>query len=222
MKKIIILIIFILACFSGYYIFTKINKNSINLSNSTNNSTNNSTTQNYTSLKTSTNTNNIVSNTTNSTEQQPSEEVLSSFSTKLSNKDEERTNNIQITCSSLNNTIVEPNSIFSFCQIVGKSTTEKGYKKADIFINGKKEKGLGGGNCQVSTTLYNAVESVQGLTIIERHNHSNHVPYIADGKDAAVSYGSYDFKFKNETNNKIKIIATASPSEVSIQILKTS
>lgn len=64
---------------------------------------------------------------------------------------------MRITCKTLSSKKVEPGEIFSFCNTVGKATTAKGYKEADIYVNGKKEKGLGGGNCQVSTTLYNAV-----------------------------------------------------------------
>ena len=62
-----------------------------------------------------------------------------------------------------------------------------------------KQKVFGGGNCQVSSTLYNAVLAVSSLSITERHEHSNDVPYVKDGKDAAVAYGSYDFKFINNT-----------------------
>ena len=101
---------------------------------------------------------------------------------------------------------------------MGKATTAKGYKEADIYVNGKKKKGLGGGNCQVSTTRYNAVLKVQGLEVVERHQHSNHVPYIQDGKDAAVAYGSYDFKFKNNTEKTIKIVMENTTQNVTAKI----
>ena len=71
-----------------------------------------------------------------------------------------------------------------------------------------KQKVFGGGNCQVSSTLYNAVLAVSSLDITERHEHSNDVPYVQDGKDAAVAYGSYDFKFRNDLSNSIKILAS--------------
>lgn len=86
---------------------------------------------------------------------------LSSFSTKILSSDSSRQNNINITCSKINNTTVKNGATFSFCQTVGPSTSAKGYQKADIFdANGNKKKGLGGGNCQISTTLYNAVLAV--------------------------------------------------------------
>lgn len=111
--------------------------------------------------------------------------------------------------------------IFSFCNTVGPSTTSDGYQKADIFdSNGKKKKGLGGGNCQISSTLYNAVLNAPGLTVTERHAHSNYVPYVKKGKDAAVAYGSYDFKFLNSTGYEIKILATATPEAVNIKLIK--
>ena len=70
--------------------------------------------------------------------------------------------------------------------LYGQSTSSKGYQEADIFDkNGNKKKGLGGGNCQISTTLYNAVLAVPNLNVTERHAHSNYVPYIQKGKDAA-------------------------------------
>ena len=99
------------------------------------------------------------------------------------------------------------------------ATTSKGYQKADIYDNkGNKKKGLGGGNCQVSTTLYNAVLNVQSLAVTERHEHSNNVPYVKKGKDAAVAYGSYDLKFKNNTGNNIKIKSSTDGKSVTTTI----
>lgn len=110
---------------------------------------------------------------------------------------------------------------FLFVILFGQSTTSKGYQKADIFDkDGNKKKGLGGGNCQISTTLYNALLQVNALEIIERHEHSNYVPYIQEGKDAAVAYGSYDLKFKNNTGNSIKILAESTSEEVKITLVK--
>lgn len=116
-------------------------------------------------------------------------ELLSTFSTKIYTKDSGRQNNIALTCNTLNNTIVKNSSTFSFCDTLGPSTTSQGYKKADVFDkNGNIQKGLGGGKCQVSSTLYNAVLKVSNLVVTERHKHSNKVPYVKEGKDAAVSY----------------------------------
>lgn len=148
------------------------------------------------------------------------ETEIASFTTKIHNKDKERQNNMKITCDALTNKEIKAGETFSFCNTVGKSTTAKGYQKADIYVDGKKEQGLGGGNCQVSTTLYNAVNKVSGLNITERHQHSGKVPYIQSGKDAAVAYGAYDFKFKNNTGSTIKIVMEKTEGNVTAKIIK--
>ncbi len=148
------------------------------------------------------------------------ETEIASFTTKIYTKDSERQKNVSITCNSLNDTIVENGKTFSFCNTVGKATSSKGYQKADVFKNGEKIKALGGGNCQVSSTLYNAVLKIPELKVTERHAHSNDVPYVKKGKDAAVSYGTYDFKFANNTGNDIKIKCNTDKKNVNIQILK--
>lgn len=166
-------------------------------------------------------TNNIGVNTTNeSSDLNPTnqEKEIARFTTKIYTKEPERQNNIAITCKALESKLIEPGETFSFCNTVGKATTAKGYQEADIYVDGKKEKGLGGGNCQVSTTLYNAVLKVPGLEVVERHQHSNHVPYIKDGKDAAVAYGSYDFKFKNNTEKTIKIVMENTAQNITAKI----
>lgn len=148
------------------------------------------------------------------------EEPLASFSTKIYSSDKARQNNIQITCNSLNGTTVKNGATFSFCNTVGKATSSKGYQEADIFNHdGKKQKGLGGGNCQVSSTLYNAVLEVSGLQITERHSHSNKVPYVSKGKDAAVAYGSYDLKFVNNLGNDLKIKASTDGKNVIVNLI---
>ncbi len=136
--------------------------------------------------------NSTLGNTNANNTQKTVEKEIASFSTKITNKkDSNRQGNITITCSSLNNTIVKPGETFSFCDTVGPATASHGYKEANVIIQGTETKGLGGGNCQVSSTLYNAVLAVPNeLEVVERHPHSAPVPYIEEGKDAAVSYRS--------------------------------
>lgn len=149
------------------------------------------------------------------------EEELSSFSTKIYIKEENRQQNVSLTCSKLNGCIVKSGETFSFCNTVGKATSEQGYKKADIFdSDGNIVKGYGGGNCQISSTLYNAVLNMTGLTVIERHEHSRKVNYVESGKDAAVAYGSVDFKFRNDNNYDIKIYASSDTENINIKIVK--
>lgn len=158
---------------------------------------------------------NITSNITNY-----KEEELSEFTTTIYSNDAARQNNINITCNTLNGFIVKNGETFSFCNTVGQATSAKGYMEADIFDHdGHKKKGYGGGNCQVSSTLYNAILAVPTLTVTERHEHSNKVPYVAKGKDAAVAYGSYDLKFVNNSGNDIKIMLTTDGNYVVARLI---
>lgn len=151
---------------------------------------------------------------------EPVEQEISNFSTPIKSSSAGRLNNIRITCSKINGQIVESKQEFSFEQIVGKSTPEQGYQKADIFVNKKIVQAYGGGNCQVSSTLYNAVLQVPDFTVTERHPHGRKVNYVSEGQDAAVSYGSLDLKFVNNLDTKIKIYATADESNVNVRIVK--
>ena len=151
----------------------------------------------------------------------PKHEIeFANFSTMICNKDQHRQNNITIACQTLSTKEIQPGETFSFCDTVGKATHAKGYEEADIYVDGKKEQGLGGGMCQVSTTLYNAVLQVPELEVVERHQHSGHVPYIQSGNDAAISYGTYDLKFKNNTSNVIKIVMENTPDNITAKIIK--
>ncbi len=213
MKKIAISLIIIAVTITGGVI-------AWNLWDSNNNKQAQTNTSNYQAQRSSTNTSSNSTNT-NITNPVPQKETeIATFSTKIHNKDPKRQNNVTITCNNLSSTEIKSGETFSFCEIVGKATTEKGYQEADIFVNGEKKQGLGGGNCQVSTTLYNAVLQVPELEVLERHQHSAHVPYIKDGQDAAVSYGAYDFKFKNNTANTIKIVMENTENDITAKILK--
>ena len=203
---------------------TRISTNSV--SNDTNNlnsviENNTNSTNNSTSSSNSTSdNNNSVNESAESTQPKTTESEIASFSTTIYTKDEERQNNLSIACSTLNDTIVEAGSTFSFSDTLGKATSSKGYEKADVFQDGEVVQALGGGMCQISTTLYNAVLEVPDLDVTERHEHSNDVPYIESGKDAAVAYGSYDLKFVNNTGSQIKIKASNTKDKVSVKILK--
>lgn len=158
-----------------------------------------------------------------SSEKQPIEEEISTFSTTIYIKDENRQNNLTLACSQLNGTIVKKGETFSFCDTLGPAKPEDGYQKADTFdSDGDIFQEYGGGKCQVSSTLYNAVLNIPNIEIIERHPHSGDVDYVEEGKDAAVAYGSVDFKFTNNTGHDIKIQASNTPDNVNISIIKIS
>ncbi len=177
----------------------------------------------YETQKTATNTekpeNTSQENVENTPPSPPVETQISTFSTHIYTQESGRQHNMVLTASRLNNHVVKSGETFSFCQFLGPSSSEKGYEKADIFDNqGNKKKGIGGGNCQISSTLYNAVLAVPSLPVIERHAHSNYVPYVAKGKDAAVAYGSYDLKFRNDTGKDIKLTFDVTENAVTCTI----
>jgi vancomycin resistance protein YoaR len=117
-----------------------------------------------------------------------------------------RHNNISIAVKSLNNTIIWPEVIFSFNEVVGPRTPERGYLPAPVIIGGGNDLDYGGGVCQVSSTLYNAALNAR-LEVCERHLHSKPIGYVAIGKDAAVAYDYMDLKLKN--HSKLPIILKA-------------
>ena len=101
-----------------------------------------------------------------------------------------------------------PGDIFSYNDTVGERDKDNGFQIAHQYQDGKVVDAIGGGVCQPSSTLYNAV-LYSGLKIVERHNHSMPVKYVSPGRDATVSYGSLDFRFENNTDGLLFIGATA-------------
>lgn len=148
------------------------------------------------------------------------EEKLSSYSTKIIDKDENRQNNIRLVCETLNGHIVKSGEEFSFNGVIGPMGAEQGYKKAISFTStGKKFKAYGGGVCQLSSTLYNVCLNI-GLEITERHPHSRRVSYVPKDKDATIYYGSKDFKFKNILDQDIKIECSSDGLTVDVTMYK--
>lgn len=148
------------------------------------------------------------------------EEEISSFSTKIIDDDDNRDTNIRITCNEINGTIVKNGEEFSFNEIAGNPTPDRGYKKAGVFIDGELKKGYGGGNCQVSTTIYNAVSKIDGIKVTERHEHEKEVGYIEMGKDSTVVYDDLDLKFENNTGYDIKLYTELSNNKVKVKVNK--
>ena len=133
---------------------------------------------------------------------------LSTFSTIYDEGDKDRTTNLKIACQKINNQVIMPGETFSYNQTLGERTIAAGYKNAAIYSNGQVVDGLGGGICQISTTLYDAV-LFANLEIVERRNHQFVTSYVGPGEDATVVYGMTDFRFKNTRKYPIKITASA-------------
>ena len=154
-------------------------------------------------------------------ERKLTEEELSSFSTPIKSDDPNRLTNLKITSSRINGTVVKANEEFSFYKTIGEPSAKDGYKEAEAYGHDNEIiKVIGGGNCQISTTLYNAVLGVKKLKVTERHKHDMPVAYIEDGKDATVSYGSLDFKFENNNDFDIKLYSEVKDNEVTVKIFK--
>lgn len=142
---------------------------------------------------------------------------INSYITNYETKHGERSHNISLATEAINNTVVFPGETFSFNQVVGERTEDKGYKKAPVIIKGELSEDVGGGICQVSSTLFNAV-NLKGVQMIERYSHSKQVPYVPPGKDAAVSWWGPDFAFENQYREPILIRAFAKEGQVQIHI----
>lgn len=130
--------------------------------------------------------------------------VLGSYKTKFNLSNYNRSNNIYIATNKTNNILLNNNEEFSFNNIIGQRSEQAGFKEAPVIINGEMQSGLGGGICQVSSTIYNAV-LYSGLEITEARNHSIPSSYIEKGRDATVSYGAVDLKFRNNYQYPILI-----------------
>lgn len=144
---------------------------------------------------------------------------LGSATTYYNSNLRDRTTNVTLAANAINNVVIKQGQEFSFNRVVGKRTSARGYKKAIIFSGGGQVMGLGGGVCQVSTTVYQAVKKCN-FRITERHTHSQRISYATLGNDATVSYGSKDFRFVNNTGGNIYIKASAGGGALSVSFFR--
>lgn len=143
--------------------------------------------------------------------------VLASYTTYFNSGVAGRARNIELSARSINNIIVGDGDYFSFNTTVGPSDAAHGYQKAKEIVNKKMVDGIGGGICQTSSTLFNAVDKV-GVSYIERHHHSLSVGYVPAGRDATVSYGGKDFRFQNTTGVPFLIKTIYQQGNLTVQI----
>lgn len=146
--------------------------------------------------------------------------LMASFTTDYGSSPGNRKTNVGLAASKINGTLLGPGEVFSYNDTVGPREAELGWKMAHQFQDGMVVDGIGGGVCQVSTTLYNAVLFAD-LKIVSRENHSLPVAYVTPGRDATVSYGSTDFKFQNSTDGPIFIGARATGDTLTFRIYGT-
>jgi vancomycin resistance protein YoaR len=150
-----------------------------------------------------------------------SSKEIGNYLTYYRASNQERSHNIELAAEAINNHVVFPGETFSFNEVVGKRTVEKGYKRAPVIVKGELSEDIGGGICQVSSTLFNAV-SLKGIEIVERYSHSRSVPYVPPGKDATVSWWGPDFVFKNEYSYPILIRAKAKDGKMVVRIFTSN
>ncbi len=145
-------------------------------------------------------------------------DVVFSFSTRFPKRQYSRNSNIKLASSKLNGVILLPNERLSFNGTVGERTIAKGFKLAGVYKNGKHDTGIGGGICQVSTTLYNAC-IFSDLKIIRRSNHSMPVAYVPLGRDATVDFGNLDLVIQNDKPYPIAISSAFVPGMLTFRVL---
>lgn len=143
--------------------------------------------------------------------------LLSSYTTTFDANDIDRSYNIRVAASALDELLIPPGREFSFNEVVGPRSSEAGYKNAKIIVNQEFVDGLGGGVCQLSSTLYNSV-MLADIKILDRTNHSIPVSYVPPGRDATVAYGYIDFRFKNTTPYYLYIKTIFNPSRITVKI----
>ncbi|MFC5471074.1 VanW family protein [Cohnella suwonensis] len=145
------------------------------------------------------------------------EKQIGQYTTYFNSNNKSRTNNIVLAAKAINNQYVFPDETFSFNQRVGYRSAAKGYTRAKIIVRGEVSEGIGGGICQISSTLFNAVDRA-GLEILQRYSHSRNVTYVPPGRDATVSWYGPDFVFRNKYNMPVLVRATVYGGAVSVTL----
>lgn len=144
--------------------------------------------------------------------------VLAEFTTRFNVGQANRSHNIRLAAEKINGMLLGPGERFSFNEVVGRRSAERGFRLAGIYVNGRHDVDIGGGICQVSTTLYNAAVK-SNLVVRQRSCHSLPVPYVALGQDAAVSYGVLDLTFENPYEYPIGILSEISGGSITFRIV---
>ena len=159
-----------------------------------------------------------IYNKSDNTKKEEKEILKSTYSTNIYDNDTNRVDNIALAISKINGCIIDIGEEFSFNQTVGPMDLEHGFKESTVFdTEGNITKAPGGGMCQISSTMYNAVLGAN-LEVTERHPHSRRVEYVPIDKDATIYYDTLDFKFKNNSETPIKIVATSDEYNVTVSL----
>ena len=143
--------------------------------------------------------------------------LLGRYTTSFNPGKRDRTHNLILAARAISGAVIKPGKQFSYNNTIGPRELSTGFRNAIIFVKGKQEQGVGGGICQVSSTLYNAV-LLAGLKVVERSHHSRTVPYVVPGRDATVAYGVRDFRFENPNSTAICVLTTIGRARLTVDI----
>lgn len=145
-------------------------------------------------------------------------DILGTYTTHFNPRLVDRTHNVALAAEYLDGKLLRPEEVFSFNKTIGQRTSDMGYRDAPVYIGEEIVPGIGGGICQISSTLYNAV-LLANLVLVERENHIRPVTYVPIGQDATIAGDIIDFKFKNNTEENIYIRSKINYNEVVIELL---
>lgn len=148
------------------------------------------------------------------------ERKIAAFTTSFAASAEGRSHNVTAAATALNDTLLQPDEVFEYGKIVAKADREYGYREAPVIVQGKLIPGVGGGICQVSSTLYNAV-LLAGLDVVERRNHSLVVHYLPPGLDATYAEGYVNFRFRNSTGKQLLIRTVVRDKQLTVKLFGT-
>ena len=143
--------------------------------------------------------------------------TISSYTTSVEDQDYNVKSNIALAASKINGVVIKPGEVFSFNSVVGDGSAANGFLTGRVLYQDAVAYEPGGGICQVSSTLFNAM-LLSGFTIIERHRHSNPVRYTPLGLDATIRYGKKDLRMKNTASNNIYIYASMNDKSLTVMI----
>jgi vancomycin resistance protein YoaR len=143
--------------------------------------------------------------------------VLGSFSTTLVGSLPDRTHNVALAAAALDGTVLRPGEELSFNRVVGPRTAERGYLAAPVILREQRQVQVGGGVCQVASTLLDAA-LLAGLGEVERHRHSSPVDYVALGEDATIAWGAKDLRLRNDLDQDVRVRLQVVGSTLSARI----
>lgn len=148
-------------------------------------------------------------------------DVLGECTTDFNPGNKNRTTNVLLATDFCNGVLLMPGDVFSYNDVVGERTSARGFKEATIYVGNSAEDGLGGGVCQVTSTIYYAALRAD-VEIVERWAHSREVTYVPKGEDATVAWGSKDFKFSNNSGFPMKLVTSHTTNTLTVKIYGTN